>query len=65
MRWDGPYIIDDKLSELNNSIRKPTSDTTQVVHIKRLKLWKEKEKDVPQTDNSTLMPLAESTETAI
>ena len=64
MRWDGPFVIDDKLSELNYVIRRPTSNTTQLVHINRLKLWKENE--VKDTEAPPTSPqLDEPTEAAI
>ena len=64
MRWDGPYIIDDRISDLNYVIRKPTSSTPQTVHVNRLKLWKEKE-SYKQTEDVLSLPLVGPTEAAI
>ena len=40
MRWDGIYVIVDKLSDVNYLIRKTNSNTPFVVHVNRLKPWK-------------------------
>ena len=39
MRWDGPFRIVDKLSSLNYLIRAENSNTTQTVHVNRLRKW--------------------------
>ena len=64
MRWDGPYIIDDRISDLNYVMRKPKSNTPQTVHVNRLKLWKEKD-SIEKAGSIPSLPLAEPAEAAI
>ena len=43
MRWDGPFTIVEKLSDLNYLIRRSEGNHTVVVHVNRLKKWKKRE----------------------
>lgn len=46
MRYEGPYVVTEKLSELNYVVRKIDSDSPFVVHVNRMKKW-------TGTENST------------
>ncbi len=39
MRWEGPYVIVDKLSEQNLVVRHQEDDFQVVVHVNRLRKW--------------------------
>jgi hypothetical protein len=39
MRWEGPYVIVDKLSEQNFVVRHQEDDFQVVVHVNRLRKW--------------------------
>ena len=54
MRWDGPFIIIKKLSNVNVVIRDPRNDASWTVHINRLRKWNgknEAEKDEIENGN--------------
>ena len=51
MRWDGPFTVVEKLSDLNYLIRRSEANQTVVVHVNRLKKWKGKPKPDEQIES--------------
>jgi len=50
LRWDGPYIITKLLPPVNCSIKKPDSLTDIVVHVNRLRPYRERQSMSASTD---------------
>ena len=51
MRWDGPFVVVAKLSNLNYSVRRQDSNHAFVVHVNRMKRWKSKTDQLDTHDN--------------
>lgn len=49
-RWIGPYVVTRKISSLNYCVRKKDTDTEYVVHVNRMKLFKERSIDTEKMD---------------
>jgi hypothetical protein len=43
MRWEGPYVVVDKISNLNYLVRRNEENFTTVVHVNRMKKYKKGE----------------------
>lgn len=58
MRWKGPYVVVEKISQLNYLVRKQDENFTSIVHVNRMKMWKEgnESEDQPSNEISNEMP---------
>jgi len=53
LRWDGPFTIVKKLSPVNYSIKKENSLTDIVVHVNRLRHYRERKSSLTDDDSSS------------